>query len=275
MKLRIFTNAYNAMPFIPAQYQWLQQLDCDWSWSISEGPARPMHCSSWRSRVPAGKSTDGTAECLDNLASKDKRVVVQHRPEWDGIIDMNNACLPDYPCLLMQMSSDEVWPHTAVTSAIQAFESHPEKTAASVGCNLYVGPELIASGSDFGNESEANFKVLWRYEPGMRILSYEPPMLSGQHANAFSRQEMRDRGVYFDHLYFFHEKQVRQKEDYYASSSVSFARMHHGITDRWKSLQARAEFPSAISDVFPWAPGQTMAVKVGPHPFSAYLNSTN
>lgn len=273
MRLRIFTNAYNAMPFIPAQYEWLKTLKCDWSWAIAEGCAKPMHCSAWRTHLPPGPSKDGTVECLDEIAASDQRVKVEHRPEWDGIVSMSNACLPDYSCLLMQMSSDEVWKPSAIDAAIRLFEDHPRKTAASVFCNLYLGPEvMVQAGSVFGNENETNFRVLWNYLPGQRFFSYEPPVLSGRH-DSFTRDETWAKGIYFDHLYCFDEKQVRQKEEYYAPSHVGFAHMHHGITERWKALQLRQHFPSAINDVFPWAPPQTMAVKVAKHPFTAYLEA--
>jgi len=215
----------------------------------------------------AGRSPDGTAECLDKLAACDPRVIVKHQPDWDGIISMNNACLPDYPCLLMQMSIDEVWPVEAVDSAIRLFEAHPEKTAASVYCKLWMGQEIMVEERHwFGNECEENFRVLWRYEPGMTIVSYEPPLLSGNHTY-FSRQEMWDNGVFFNHFQFVGEKQAKQKEEYYSQSNFGLAKMHVGIVDRWKALQTRENFPSPINDVFPWAPQPTMAVKVPRHPF--------
>jgi hypothetical protein len=271
MRLRIFTCAYNAMPFVRAQYNWLQNLNADWTWAVAEGPAKPTHCSSWRASVPVGKSPDGTAECLDSIAASDPRVIVKHQNEWDGINSMNNACLPDYTCLLMQMAMDEVWPLSAIEKALSLFDANPDKTVASVPCQLYVTQELVAKGSNFGCENEENFRVLWRFEPGLKFISYEPPLLSGNHTRAFTRQEMHAQGVYFDHLQWFCEKQARQKEDYYSRSSFWIARAHQGITERWKALQARQTFPSSITDVFPWAPASTVAVKAGLHPFSTYF----
>ena len=123
LPIHFFTIVLNGEPFIRYHEKIFSQLTLPWQWHIVEGVAALTHDTAWSlstgGRVSTayhdrGRSNDGTAEYLDDLARRMPEHVSIYRKQideyWDGKREMCNAPLANIKeeCLLWQIDSDEL-----------------------------------------------------------------------------------------------------------------------------------------------------------------------
>src|SRR4051794_35964317 len=141
LPIHFFTLVLNGQPFIRYHLERFKALKCEWHWHIIEGLADLKHDTAWSLRFGAnvptdvardGRSVDGTAEYLDQIAKENPgRVTIYRAPNgrmWDGKLEMVNAPLPNLPdeCLLWEVDSDELWTTAQLELMRDLFLKHPE-----------------------------------------------------------------------------------------------------------------------------------------------------
>lgn len=264
LPVHFFTIVLNGEPFIRHHIHEFRRLHFNWHWHIVEGVAELNHDTGWSKatggRIPAGLhrqglSVDGTTEYLDELQQQFPENITLYRPPagkfWDGKREMVNAPLANIrtECLLWQVDVDELWTNSQIIRARALFQAHPEKTAALFYCHFFVGPELvITSRGTYGNDGQAAWLRLWRYQPGDRWLAHEPQLLfRGQRdvalLNPFRHAETEAMGLVFQHYAYAIEAQLRFKESYYG---------YAGAVSQWRQLQQAVNFPQRLADHFAW-----------------------
>ena len=247
--IHFFTIVLNGMPFLTHHIEEMRKLRVPWHWHIVEGLAELKHDTAWSvpsgGHIPAGfdkngLSIDGTTEYLNALAKlHPDHVSVYRNPQgarWQGKIEMVNAPLAAITAagLLWQLDSDELWTASALEGMHQLFARNPERTAAYVHCDYFVGPSKYVSSMNTWATGANDWARVWRYSPGMKWGAHEPPVLldSAQKNVAaktpFTRDETRAAGLSFQHYSYVTPEQVKFKEAYYGYS---------GALERWQALQ--------------------------------------
>lgn len=262
MRILFSTIVLDGNPFLPMIYSELRKLpkDIDWTWSIMEGTALPMHCTKWCAKQEPRLSQDGTTQYLWNLAKFDPRVQHISQPGWAGKVVMVNAPLVRLAyqatdeVLLWQMDSDEVFTSQQIADCYYMFRRQPEKNAAYFWCRYFVGPDkVITTRNCFGNNSSYEWLRVWRIKPGMLFKTHEPPVIDGLKLNPFTHEETEARGLVFDHMAYCTRAQVEFKEAYYAGPNNPHAAAYKGLTERWEKFQQETEWPRSLHEMFPWA----------------------
>lgn len=278
--IHFFTIVLNGEPFIRHHLEVFRQLPFPWHWHIIEVVAELAFDTAWSlangGRIDAafhsgGLSNDGTREYLDTLQREHPgQVTVYRKPGgafWNGKLEMVNAPLANLrePCLLWQVDVDEFWTVEQILACRQMFQENPEPRAAFFRCHFYVGPGLVTSSREcYGNNSRFEWLRVWRFRPGDRWVSHEPPMLAGrwqqlrtrwrrlrgrgpkvrlQRLNAFRHACTEARGLVFSHFAYVLPSQAAFKEQYYG---------YRGARQQWEALQAQERFPVALKDYFAW-----------------------
>jgi hypothetical protein len=193
LPIHFFTLVLNGEPFIRHHLAQFEELPFDWHWHLMEGVAKHKFDTAWSlangASIPdelhhLGRSNDGTSAYLDEVKARHPdRITIYRKPEgvfWEGKLEMVNAPLGNIhePCLLWQVDADECWDSAQIIRARQMFLEHPEKRAAFFRCNFYVGPAKVISSYDtYGNQTAFEWLRLWRFRPGDRWISHEPPTL--------------------------------------------------------------------------------------------------
>ena len=269
LPVHFFTIVLNGEPFIRYHINVLNRLPFRWHWHVVEGVAELRHDTAWAlaygGAVPEayhenGLSNDGTTNYLDRLAALFPDNVSVYRLEqgkmWDGKCTMINAPL-NYireECLLWQIDVDEFWTEDQLCRGRELFLRNREKTAAWYDCHFFVGPNLLISDTEAeGHRLSTNWLRTWRYTPGCRWASHEPPVLVRPGAkrahldigreNPFLPDDTRHEGLVFQHKAYILKKQLRFKEAYYG---------YHGATMNWLLLQKQHDFPLQLKEFFPW-----------------------
>ena len=271
LKIVFVTLVYDGMPFLRHHPTVFSKLKIPWEWHVVEGVALLRHDTAWSlaqgGRIPPwavknSLSTDGTTEFLDGLKEKyPKKVFLYRKPQgkfWDGKIEMERAYLPALakPCLLWEISSDELWAPWQIKKIYRLFLENPHKNSASFWCNFYIGPEaVISSRHGYSQDPKSEWLRVWRYQPGDYWAAHEPPQLMRPrlgrppvevaHLQPFSHRETEEVGAVFDHYAYATREQVQFKETYYG---------YRGATRSWDRLQQdiRREKPLRLSDYFSW-----------------------
>ncbi|HEY0456739.1 MAG TPA: FkbM family methyltransferase, partial [Verrucomicrobiae bacterium] len=268
LPIHFFTIVLNGKPFIEHHIYALQQLTIPWHWHIIEGVAELNHDTGW-SRATGGKipselhrdglSLDGTTEYLNELARLyPQQITIYRKPFgcfWDGKIEMVNAPLRNIhqECLLWQIDADELWTAEQIQFAHRLFLARPDKTAAYYYCHYFVGKDRVITTRDtYGNNSSYEWLRTWRFTPGCRWTSHEPPRLcqaepDGQFIdvasiNPFLHKETDALDLVFQHYAYATEAQLQFKEQYYG---------YPNAVAEWKKLQA-AKLPARLSDHLTW-----------------------
>lgn len=268
LPIHFFTIVLNGGPFIRYHIEAFKMLPFRWHWHIIEGVADLKHDTAWSLKSGAkitdelhnkGLSNDGTTEYLDDLVKHYPGNISIYRKRdgsfWDGKLEMVNAPLPDIneECLLWQVDADELWTVEQICSGHAMFMQQHEKTAAYYFCHYFVGENLIITTRDtYGNDTRYEWLRTWRYKPGDRWMSHEPPklcrLLDGQWTdtgmiNPFRHRETEDRGLVFQHYAFVTEAQLKFKERYFGYANA----LNH-----WQQLQQNIRFPVLLKNYFPW-----------------------
>jgi len=269
LPVHFFTIVLNGEPFIRHHIEVFKRLPFKWHWHIIEGVAAFKHDTAWSLKYGGritnelhdnGLSNDGTAEYLDELKRQfPDNVTIYRKPRgvfWEGKLEMVNAPLANIheECLLWQIDVDELWTLEQICAARRMFLDNPEKTAAYYYCHYFVGEALVTTTRDtYGNYTDYEWLRTWRFKPGYKWISHEPPRLCKQTEegkwvdiatiNPFRHAETEKRNLVFQHYAYVIEKQLRFKEIYYGYSDA---------VKQWKKLQAQTRFPVWLRDYFEW-----------------------
>lgn len=245
MKLVIVTICLDGMPFLPMQLATFNRLNIDWQWIIVEGVAANVNCTKWCADIIGRFSRDGSHEFI--LSLKDHpRIGILGKQKWDGgKVEMCNAALSriNEECILMQIDTDELWEARQLES-IHRMLSDREVKSLAFTCRYFLGPNIITAGPKgcYGNRA-GEWVRAWRFQPGMRFLTHEPPRLNkclGIHLDA---EVTSDLGFSFDHWAYMFESQVQFKEQFYR---------YAGAVDFWRRLQHDPDFTKPLSFYLPW-----------------------
>jgi len=278
LKIAFVTLVYDGMPFLRHHPSVFRQLNMPWEWHIVEGVALLRHDTAWSvasgGRVPAwamknSLSTDGTTEFLDQQQKKNPdRIFVYRKPRgeyWDGKIEMERAYLPSLrePCLLWEVSSDELWAPWQIENVVRLFRENPARSSAWFWCNFYVGPNaVVSSRHGYSQNPEVEWLRVYRYWPGDEWQSHEPNVLVGRRPpfykkvnvgmkQPFTHAETEAVGAVFDHFAFATLAQIKFKEKYYG---------YRNLRRNWLQLQrdVRRHLPVRLANYFPWVKDGTM-----------------
>lgn len=272
LPVHFLTIVLNGEPFLRFHIDVFRRLPFRWHWHIVEGLAALNHDTAWSvgggGCITAGchrggKSIDGTTGYLDDLqALYPGQVSVYRKPDgilWDGKKEMVNAPLPNIQeeCLLWEVDADELWTAEQITTGRQLFLRHPKKTAAYYWCQYFVGENLIVRTRNcYSQNPRAEWLRTWRYRPGMRWSSHEPPRLVDPQSDAahvgaidpFLHAETETAGLVFQHFAYVTPEQLRFKENYYGYANALAG---------WTALQRQTEFPQLLRRHFSWVKDHT------------------
>ena len=223
LPVHFFTIVLNGEPFIRYHLEVFKQLPFQWHWHIIEGLAALKHDTAWSLKfgaseptevVKEGRSVDGTAEYLDDIARENQGRVTIYRPPngrmWDGKLEMVSAPLANLKseCLLWEVDSDELWTAAQIRKMRELFLADRTRTAAIFYCWYFVGPSLVIGRRM--RYPEIEWRRVWRYRPSMRWAAHEPPVLAVEDRDTkqwvdtalrkpFTPAEMEKEGLVFQH----------------------------------------------------------------------------
>lgn len=246
LEMHLITIVLDGAPMIFGHLPMLNRLAIKWTWHIVEGAAMPVNCTAWCQPQVARLSRDGTTEVLTDLA-KHPNIRIYKRPMWLGKLEMVNIPLPSIAgeCVLVQLDVDEFWTTQQLENMAWLFGSHTEKTHALFWCRYFFGPHLYSSTKHaYGNNPKQEWKRAWRFQPGAKFVSHEPPVMDREQA-AFSHEETASQGLIFDHYAYALQTQVQFKERFYGYK--------HAV-EQWQCLQAVTSGCPNAADFLGWLP---------------------
>lgn len=246
--LNILTLAFQAEPWIEKHLPIFEKLTIPWHWVVVHGPANNGGSTAWCQPQPPGLSTDGTDEYLESLLlSSHPNFTLIDRELWGSKDEMVSAALRmfDKPGVLLEIDSDEIWLAEQIEKIVQLFESDPSLGAMAFFCRYFVGPDLVCVGEDCWSNKRYDWIRAWRYEPGIKVVSHEPPKFDRMLGRMMELEEARSHGLVFDHMAYVLEKQVAYKEKFYG---------YAGAVEGWRRLQAHTQFPVPLRQFFSWLP---------------------
>jgi hypothetical protein len=257
----MFTLALDAMPFITWHLPSFNRLTIPWRWIIAHGVAANTGSTRWCKAITPRLSNDGTTEYLRAIQHH-PRVTILEAPFWLGGKDeMVQACTDTIkePCTLIEIDADEHWESRQIQGIHELFcpvpgISQPWFNCARFFFRYYVGQNLITCADNAWGQNPGEFLRAWRFRPGMKWRSHEPPCLLGVNEPALekcaSRELTRAHGLVAEHYGYAFEKQVAFKRDYYGYPSA---------IEGWRRLQAyKGPFPTSLKPFFPWVNGDPM-----------------
>lgn len=253
MKLVIFTIVLDGMPFIQWHLPIFQKLKCDWKWIVVEGTAQNKCSTKWCQPQKERHSNDGTLEYLESI--KDDRISV-HKGRWqskDGMVEFATMGIKE-SCILMQIDADEIYKPETIDKIVQLFEKDNELWEICMPCRFFVGKNLICVGENCWSNREFEWARAWRFQPGDRFKSHEPPILEPRRGYTYWRKESQNHGLTFDHYAYALKKQVEYKEQFYG---------YKGLTNQWMALQKCDVFPQQLNRFFPFVDDRVIVDRLG------------
>lgn len=275
--MHFFTIVLNGEPFIRHHLDVFRALPFEWHWHVVEGVAALVRDTAWSvaggGRVDAswhadGLSIDGTSAYLDELAAVEPERITLYRKRrdefWNGKREMVSAPLPRIreECLLWQVDADELWAGDQIVAMRELFLAQPERTAAYYWCDYFVSPEaVVTTRYNYAANPSCEWLRTWRYRPGDRWQTHEPPILGRRRriasvdlgwADPFLHDETEAVGAVFQHFAYATEEQVRFKESYYG---------YVDAVEAWQGLRKairEADGPIRLSDHLPWVEDDTL-----------------
>jgi hypothetical protein len=242
MKLHILTLVLNGMPWIAGQWANIVRCGVDYHWHVVEGAAANVKDTAWCRRIEPQYSKDGTGEFLSGLHAN-PRVTHYRRAMWDGKVEMCNAACAEMkePGVLLQMDSDEIWTHGQIAAMVNVLKKG--QTHAFFWCRYFFGPDIVMTTHNcYANNPRQEWKRLWRFEPGMKFRTHEPPVMDGE-GDAAEHSATEGMGLVFDHYGYALEKQVAFKEEYYGYADA---------VRQWRKLQVNTVWPAKLCDFLGW-----------------------
>lgn len=260
LKIVFFTIALDAMPWISVHWPMFRTLPFQWEWHCVEGVAKNILDTKWCRAIPPRLSNDGTTAYLDSITF-DKRVHIYRNKLWEGKVAMVNAPLKNIyePCLLWEIDSDEVYAADQIIRMRSMFIREPERTSAQFFCRYFVGPDIVTTTRNSYGNKNYDWHRVWRYEPGQRFITHEPPVMGGPNGerlpnNRFTQKETSDAGLVFDHYAYALRKTVELKQIYYPGCENAVA--------QWEQLQKVRQFPVRLARYFSWVKDHTKVERI-------------
>lgn len=274
-----FTIVLNGMPFIKYHINAFKDLPFEWHWHIIEGIADLKNDTAWSLSNGGhisdelhneGLSNDGTTEYLDNLKKRFPGNITIYRKKdgefWNGKVEMVNAPLTNInqECILWEIDSDELWTAEQLIQGRQLYINNPHKTASFYLCSFFVGEKLLISSiNTYGNHTDYEWLRTWRYQPGDKWISHEPPKLcrlndSGDwidlgKIDPFTHAITKYHNLVFQHYAYVLPEQLMFKEKYYG---------YNNALSHWERLQKQTDFPLKLRNYFPWVNDEAVVDKV-------------
>lgn len=250
--LHIVTIVLDGMPQIRWHLPAFNRLrGLKWTWHIAEGAAANVRDTSWCKAQAARLSRDGTSEYLNALAIH-PRIKLYRKQLWNGKTEMFNTMLANInePCILLQMDADEVWTEKELAALVEMFEARKDADHARFYCTYYVGQNIIITSKDtYGNKAEEWLRA-WRFTPGMKFETHEPPRLIGAESRGVDRDFTAASGMVFEHYAYAFEAQVAYKEKFYG---------YPNALAHWRRLQQNTKWPTRLRDWLPWVKDNAIA----------------
>lgn len=218
-------------------------------WIFVEGASQNTFCTSWCNSIPSeyhtnGTSVDNTIKVLEEYQeyyskTSDKKITIL-RPSglWNGKLEMFNTALATIkePCYLWEVDIDEYWDPYQIINAEKLMEN-TKADSASFACNYLLTDQIIVRG-EWGESPGHGYRRLWKFQPGMKFLSHEPPVLEG--CTRILSPFLTPR---FEHLSYYYEKDVIFKSKWYGK--------HEKIHEGWKNIvKGRQVLPCKVSALF-------------------------
>jgi hypothetical protein len=244
-KLHILTIALDANIFLHHQLYTFNRLDVDWTWYVVEGSSMNSGSTSWCNPQPPRLSRDGTTEFLNQIRNHPRIVVIQ-RQSWKSKDEMVNAALDRIgdAGVLVQVDADEIWLPGQLSDIFNILQGN-EYSSAQFFCRYFIGQNIvITSENGYGNRPEEWLRA-WKFRPGMRFSSHEPPVLLGNlRLPKLGRVETRDMGLVFDHYAYSTAEQLKYKEKFYG---------YKDALSKWNLLQCNQAWPvNDLKKFLPW-----------------------
>ncbi len=259
LPVAFFTIVFNGMPFIEYHLEKFRQLPFPWHWYIIEGlseVAGDSGADGHRARgghVPVDRSqylsTDGTKEYLDKINELRDVTLFRNGDVWPSKLRMINTPLPhiNYDCLLWQIDADEFYPIDSMVELHRMFMSQPTKTAAIVPHTNFINIKKCVV-PDKGRQLWGSqwFPRIWRYEPGCKWYSHEPPVLNDKRGRDLNKinpfHDVETEKLGYHHYGYVHPAQIRFKESYYG---------YKGLYESWIDI-GKTDGLVKVDDYFPW-----------------------
>lgn len=264
MKVVFVTIVLDGLPWIASHYPMMRSLTVPWEWHVVEGVADNKNCTSWCHSLTPRLSNDGTTQYLDSLQF-DRRVRLYRKQLWNGKIEMVNAPLAQISeeCLLWQIDSDEMWRADQIERMRRLFLACPERTSAHFYCRYFVGPDIIIKGRGVFGNYDYDWERVWRFSPGMKFQSHEPPKIIRPINRPFTQQETADEGLVFDHFAYATQSAVAFKEKYYGTANHGNGIHYRNAVQGWSRLQNNNDWPvKNLASFLPWVGKGVEAVRI-------------
>lgn len=247
-----FTLALDAIHFLPAQLAMMNRLSMPWKWIVVEGVAAPVKCTSWCNHIEPGLSIDGSNKWLQETSKYNPRVVHISKPLWQGKVEMCNAALDQCGTagILMQIDADEIWTPAQIETIYIAFQKNATRNSARFWCRFFFGHNIVITPENTDHGHTGDWFRVWRFFPGMKFMTHEPPKLENFNENSFSAKETSALGLVFDHQAYLYESQVRFKEKYYG---------YENAVNQWRTFQANTVWPTPLKKWISWSHNNDMA----------------
>jgi hypothetical protein len=250
MNLHILTIVLDGMPFLPMQMATFNRLKVPFVWHIVHGAAANTGSTKWCQRQEPRLSTDGSSEFINSLRGH-PRVKVYQKQWWAGGKD-EMACAPlaeiRESCVLAEIDIDEIWlPEQLELIRTMLDPATGVNHEMVFKCRYFLGPNIVTVGDNcYGNKSGGREWVrAWRFEPGQKFISHEPPVLSGHSRDGVIPREMTAAaGLVFDHWSWYFPAQISFKEKFYG---------YKDALAHWTRLQNNRVWPVKLKDFFHWA----------------------
>lgn len=253
MKLVAFSIVLDGEPFIERHLPIFQKTNLDWKWIVVHGSAQNNGSTSWCKPQEPRLSRDGTTEYLKSIKMNGTgTVIVVEDERWESKDQMVNTALNfiKEPCVLMEIDSDEIWSPPQLERIVEIFSFDPILQLMKFACRYFVGPNLITVGKHCYGDMDYEWNRAWKFVPGSRFKSHEPPILDTPVTYFADKDTTRAEGLVFDHFAYATEAQVAYKEKFYG---------YDGAVNGWRALQKHFENPDAqpvsLSRFFPWVKG--------------------
>ena len=213
-------------------------------WIIVHGASKNTKCTSWCKEMTSkyhsnGKSVDASARMLQLYKNKYHNIeVIEKEGLWDGKVDMFNAALEHVTedCWLWQIDIDEYWNKAQMDGA----EAVLDNVGADVGtfaCDYLLSDDIIVRGT-WGESIQHGYRRLWKYEPGRKFLSHEPPIIEKEKTQCPTHLLPR-----FKHLSYYYYSDVKFKAAWYGN--------HENIFEGWQDIvSGKTKLPCRIEDLF-------------------------